>query len=568
MSNDTPNPGGYVRLVPLGGMAEIGKTLLIWESEDEAIVIDCGLAFPEDEMLGVDIVIPDFTYLLEIRDKVVGIFLTHGHEDHIGGLPFLLKEMTVPVYGPGLALGLLKRKLDEQGLRLPAGSRTIVPREKIQTKDFEVETFRVSHSIADAMGFAVTTPAGLMVHSGDFKFDQTPADGEVTDTHTLSSLGERGVRCLICDSTNAEMEGYTGSERLVGERLVELFRDAPGRIMVATFASNIPRLQQVINVAQRFGRRVAVMGRSMENSVEVALELGYLEAPEGVLVDINTARSVPDEDIAIISTGTQGEPMSALTRMSRGDDRRIKIKEGDTVVIAANPVPGNEKLVYRTVDNLCRLGAKVVYGARSGVHVSGHASREEIKLMTNLTQPEFAMPVHGEYRHMRAFADLARMLGYPDDRILMVQNGDMVEFGPRGVNISGPVGNREMLVDGLGIGDVGRMVLKDREQLSQHGVVTVVVAVEERTGKVLSGPEITTRGFVYVRESEELLEETRKAVCNWLSRSDNLLKDPEQAKRNLRNSLRSFIYEKLQRRPMIVPIILEVPGTDGGKRSG
>ncbi|MFO7941352.1 MAG: ribonuclease J [Bacillota bacterium] len=558
MTSDRNAGGGHVRLIPLGGMAEIGKTLLVWESEDEAIVIDSGLAFPEEEMLGVDIVIPDFSYLLEIRDKVVGIFLTHGHEDHIGSLPFLLKEITVPVYGPGLALGLVRQKLEEAGLRLPAGSRKLVPREKVETKDFEVECFRVSHSIADAMGFAVHTPAGLMVHSGDFKFDQTPADGAITDFYSLASFGERGVRCLICDSTNAELEGYTGSERLVGERLEEIFRDAPGRIMVATFASNIPRLQQVIDVAQRFGRRVAVMGRSMENSVEVSLEMGYLEAPEGVLVDVETARSVPDEDIAIITTGTQGEPMSALTRMSRGDDRRIKIREGDTVVIAANPVPGNEKLVYRTVDNLSRLGARVIYGGRSGVHVSGHGSREDIKLMVNLTKPEYAIPIHGEYRHMMAFADLARSLKYDDDKILMVENGDMVEFSPDRVQISGPVGSRDMLVDGLGVGDVGRMVLRDREQLSQDGIVSVVLGIDEKSGKVVSGPEITSRGFVYIRESEDLLEETRDSVIRWLERCDYQIDDRNQAKRNLSKSLSSFIYEKLHRRPMIVPVILEI----------
>jgi len=557
------NADGHVRLIPLGGMAEIGKTLLVWESENEAIVVDVGLAFPEEEMLGVDIVIPDFTYLLEIREKVTGIFLTHGHEDHIGSLPFLLKEITVPVYGPGLALGLVRRKLEEAGLRLPAGSRKVVPRDRIETEDFTVEFFRVSHSIADAMGLAIETPAGLMVHSGDFKFDQTPADGEVTDYFTLASVGDRGVRCLICDSTNAEVEGFTGSERLVGQRLEEIFRDAQGRIMVATFASNIPRLQQVIEVAQRFGRRVAVMGRSMENSVEVALDMGYLSAPEGVLVDVEATRSIPDEDIAIITTGTQGEPMSALTRMSRGDDRRIKIRHGDTVVIAANPVPGNEKLVFRTVDNLSRLGAKVIYGAQSGVHVSGHASREEIKMMLNLTRPEYTIPVHGEYRHMMAYAELARALHYEDDKILMVENGDMVEFSPGGVNISGPVGSKEMLVDGLGVGDVGRMVLRDREQLSQHGVVSVVCVVDRDTRKVISGPEVITRGFVYVKESEELLDEVRGAVCNWLRRNDGLIKDVKQAKRNLRNSLSSFIYERLHRRPIIVPVILEVPDDDG-----
>ncbi len=563
MNRSANNADGHVRLIPLGGMAEIGKTLLVWESENEAIVVDVGLAFPEEEMLGVDIVIPDFTYLLEIREKVTGIFLTHGHEDHIGSLPFLLKEITVPVYGPGLALGLVRRKLEEAGLRLPAGSRKVVPRDRIETEDFTVEFFRVSHSIADAMGLAIETPAGLMVHSGDFKFDQTPADGEVTDYFTLASVGDRGVRCLICDSTNAEVEGFTGSERLVGQRLEEIFRDAQGRIMVATFASNIPRLQQVIEVAQRFGRRVAVMGRSMENSVEVALDMGYLSAPEGVLVDVEATRSIPDEDIAIITTGTQGEPMSALTRMSRGDDRRIKIRHGDTVVIAANPVPGNEKLVFRTVDNLSRLGAKVIYGAQSGVHVSGHASREEIKMMLNLTRPEYTIPVHGEYRHMMAYAELARALHYEDDKILMVENGDMVEFSPGGVNISGPVGSKEMLVDGLGVGDVGRMVLRDREQLSQHGVVSVVCVVDRDTRKVISGPEVITRGFVYVKESEELLDEVRGAVCNWLRRNDGLIKDVKQAKRNLRNSLSSFIYERLHRRPIIVPVILEVPDDDG-----
>ncbi len=560
----TPSNGseGHVRLVPLGGMGEIGKNMCIWECDDDAIVVDTGLAFPEEEMLGIDIVIPDMEYLLSIRDKVSAIILTHGHEDHIGALPYVLEHITVPVYGPGLALGLAKQKVEEAGLRVPVGSRRVKPGDEVETDRFTVRFFRVNHSIADAMGLAIWTPAGLMVHSGDFKFDHTPIDGQVTDFPTLARLGDEGVRCLICDSTNAERPGYTGSERLVGERMDEIFREAEGRILFTTFASNIPRIQQVMDVARKYGRKVVVVGRSMENSVQVSQEMDYLDIPRGTMIEVKHMRQYSPDRLALVITGSQGEPMSALTRMSRGDDRRLSITPGDTVIIAANPVPGNEKLVYRTVDNLSRLGARVIYGANYGVHVSGHASREEIKFMINLLNPDYTIPVHGEYRHMKAFEDLAQSLGIQDDHILLIDNGEVIEFTPDRAYRAEQIGAGGVLVDGLGVGDVGNVVLRDREQLSQDGILVVVVVVDGQARRIVSGPEIITRGFVYVRESEELLQEARERVHAFVAPIVGQgVNDEQKLKRRVRDSLGSFIYERLQRRPMILPLVMDVSKT-------
>jgi len=548
-----------VRLVPLGGMGEIGKNMTVWECDDDAIVVDTGLAFPEDEMLGVDIVIPDIEYLISIRDKVSAIVLTHGHEDHIGALPYVMQEMTVPVYGPGLAMGLAKQKLEEVGLRLPMGSKRVRPGDVVTTDRFEVEFFRVNHSIADAMGLAVRTPVGLMVHSGDFKFDHTPIDGQVTDFATLARLGSEGVRCLICDSTNAEKRGYTGSERLVGERLRDIFRAAEARILFTTFASNVPRMQQVIDVSDRYGRKVCIVGRSMENSFEVSLDMGYLDVPDGIMIDTEEMKRYEPHEVTLMITGSQGEPMSALTRMSLEQDRRLNIWPGDTVIIAANPVPGNEKLVYRTVDNLSRLGATVIYGADYGVHVSGHASREELKLLMNLTRPDSAIPIHGEYRHMKAFHDLARSIGQPEDGIFLIDNGEVVEFTRNAAYRTDPIPASGVLVDGLGVGDVGNVVLSDRERLSQDGIIIVVVSIDGDTGTILSGPEILSRGFVYVRESEDLLNEARERVASYLKPAASRgVTDRGKLKKRIRDSLGSYIYERLHRRPMILPIIMDV----------
>lgn len=548
-----------VDLIPLGGMGEIGKNLCIWETEDDAIVVDAGLAFPEEEMLGIDIVIPELDYLFSIRDKVSAVILTHGHEDHIGSLPYVLEQMTVPVYGPGLAMGLAKQKLEEFDLSLPAGSKTIKPREHIITDRFDVGFFRVSHSIADAMGLTIRTPAGMMVHSGDFKLDHTPVNGEVTDFYTLAEVGDEGVRCLICDSTNAERPGVTGSERLVGEHLQEIFRTASGRILFTTFASNIPRLQQVIEIADKNGRKVSVVGRSMRNSLEVSSEMGYVDVPEGVMVDIDQLKRLPDDKVTILATGSQGEPYSALTLMSQDRDRRMQIKQGDTVVIAANPVPGNEKLVYRTVDNLSRLGARVVYGSDSGVHVSGHASREEIKLMLNLTNPDNVIPVHGEYRHMKAFEELAQSMDIPDDSIYLLENGERLRFGSSGTRLAGSVESGQVMVDGLGVGDIGNVVLRDRERLSEHGIVLVVVCIDSDTGELVANPEIITRGFVYVRESEQLLNVARGKVKEVVAPAVNRgTTGRGELKNIIRDALNNFIYERLQRRPMVLPVIMDV----------
>ena len=563
MNSDFAYGDDQVKLIPLGGFAEIGKNMIIWECEDDAIVVDAGLAFPEEQMLGVDIVIPNIDYLLSIRDKVSGIFITHGHEDHIGALPYVLREMTVPVYGPGLALGLVSRKMKEFDLRLPTGSQVVRPRQRIRTSRFEIEFFRVNHSIADAMGLAIRTPGGLMVHSGDFKLDHTPIDGQVTDFYTLASLGHEGVNCLIIDSTNAEVPGYTPSEREVGRRLLEIFPKAPGRILMATFASNIPRLQQAIDAAEKFDRRVAVIGRSMENSVEVAREMGYIKAPSRLFIDANDIHSLPPENLLVLTTGSQGEPMSALSRMSRQDDRRLQIEPTDTIVIAANPVPGNEKLVFKTVDNLSKLGAHVIYGGSSGVHVSGHASREELKLMLNLIQPKFVTPVHGEYRHMKAFEGLVSDLGFRDNAMLEINNGNIIAFTSKEARRIGQIGSGELMVDGLGVGDVGRMVLRDREQLSQHGMVMIIITVDGKEREILGPPEVITRGFVYAREAEALIEEIRERSHQCAA---ELLKDrgPKRnvMKKKIRNILGNFLYQRLHRRPMVLPIIIDISEDD------
>lgn len=546
-------------LVPLGGLGEIGKNMMVLECRDDILIIDAGLAFPEEELLGIDIVIPDVSYLVERAEQIRGVVITHGHEDHIGALPFVLRHLDVPVYGPRLALGLLKEKLAEHGMSLSSGSKAVGPGETIQVGAFSVEFFRVNHSIADCLGLAIETPVGLIVHSGDFKFDQTPVDGETTDFQKLAELGRRGVLLLLSDSTNAERTGYTLSEKVVGETLDGVFRRASGRILVACFASNVPRIQQVINVAHKYGRKVAVVGRSMENTVDVCLDLGYLDAPPGAIVSLEEVNRLPGHQVCILTTGSQGEPMSALTRMSVDDHRRVEIVPGDMVVIAATPVPGNEKLVNRTIDNLFRLGAEVVYGRDSGVHVSGHASREELKLMFNLVKPRYFIPIHGEYRHLIHHRALIESLGVPRDRILVGENGTVFEFTRDHGRIVNKLPAGRVLVDGLGVGDVGSVVLRDRKQLSQDGILIVVVAIGGRTGEVLSGPELLSRGFVYMRESEELLEDIRKRVKGILDVcKQEGITDWSTIKSKIRDALGNHLYEKTRRRPMILPIILNI----------
>ncbi|MHB1420630.1 MAG: ribonuclease J [Bacillota bacterium] len=546
-------------LIPLGGLGEIGKNMMAVKYGNNILVIDSGLIFPEDDLLGIDVVIPDITYLLENREMIRGILLTHGHEDHIGALPYVLKELNVPVYGTKLTLGLLQGKLREANLHGSAKLNVIKPREILKIGPFTVEFIRVSHSVADAVAMAIHTPVGTIVHTGDFKFDHTPVDGEVTDFHKFAQLGEDGVLVLLSDSTNVERPGYTMSESAVGQTFDETFRQAPERIIVASFSSNVHRLQQAITTAHKHNRKVAVVGRSMINVVGVATELGYLKIPDDTMVDLEEAINMPKDQVVILTTGSQGEPMSALTRMAMSDHRRVDIVPGDTVIISATPIPGNEKMVARTVDQLFKQGANVIHEAISGVHVSGHGSQEELKLMLNLVRPKFFVPVHGEYRMLVKHAHLAQELGIPKENIFVAENGQILEFSKRKGHVAGRVTAGRVLVDGLGVGDVGNIVLRDRKQLSQDGILIVVVTLNKDTGAVVAGPDIVSRGFVYVRESEELLEEAKVKVRQALEKcGERKVIEWSSIKSNVRDLLGKFLYEKTRRRPMILPIIMEV----------
>ncbi|MBC7343499.1 MAG: ribonuclease J, partial [Clostridia bacterium] len=493
-----------VSIIPLGGLGEIGKNMTVVRFGESLLVIDCGLMFPEDEMLGIDIVIPDMSFLIENAAAVKGIILTHGHEDHIGGIPYLLRELDVPIYGTKLTLGLLEAKLREAGLLGSAKLKGIDPQTSLRLGPFLVEFIRVNHSIADAVAVAIHTPAGTIVHTGDFKFDQTPVDQSLTDYFKFAALGEKGVLALLSDSTNAERPGYTMSEASVAKTFDEIFRFARGRIIVASFASNVNRIQQIISAAQRYNRKVAVVGRSMNNVISIASDLGYLVVPKGTLLDIGDISSLPQNRVVILTTGSQGEPMSGLTRIAMLEHKNVEIIPGDTVVISASPIPGNEKMIARIIDNLFRQGANVIYEEVSGIHVSGHASQEELKLMINLVRPKFFIPIHGEYRMLVKHARLAEELGIPEENIFVLENGQVLDLFPnRGVTSSRVTAGR-VLVDGLGIGDVGNVVLRDRKQLAQDGIVIVVVTLGKDSGMVISGPDIVTRGFVYVREAEVL----------------------------------------------------------------
>jgi len=548
-----------ISLIPLGGLGEIGKNMMVVRYGENILVIDSGLMFPEEDLLGIDVVIPDITYLLENRSIVRGIVLTHGHEDHIGALPYVLKQLNVPVYGTRLTLGILKEKLCEQHLEDSVRLNCVKPRDVIQVGPFKIEFIRVSHSIPDAVALAIETPVGVVIHTGDFKIDQTPVDGEVTDFYRLAWWGEKGVLALLSDSTNVERPGYTMSERVVGRTFDEVFREAQERIIVATFASNVHRLQQVITTAYRYKRQVAVVGRSMVNVVNIARELGYLKVPDGVLVELDEAGRLPLNLLVYLTTGRQGEPMSALTRMASRDHRQVEIMNGDTIIISATPIPGNEKLVARVIDQLFKLGANVVYETVSGIHVSGHPSREELKLMLNLVKPKFFMPVHGEYRMLIRHAQLAEEMGIPKSNIFVAENGQVIELTRRSGNFAGRVTAGRVLVDGLGVGDVGNIVLRDRRQLSQDGILIVVVTMSRDTGQVISGPDIVSRGFVYVRESEELMEKAKEKVNESLNKcTAKKVSEWASIKSQVKDDLSKFLYERTRRRPMILPIIMEV----------
>jgi ribonuclease J len=547
-----------LNIIPLGGLGEIGKNMTAFRCGNDIILIDAGLMFPEDDMLGIDLVIPDISFLIENQDKLKGIFLTHGHEDHIGALPFILKQLDVPVYGTALTLGILEGRLEEAGVST-ANLNIIKSGDRVRAGVFKLEFMRVNHSIPDAIGMAIHTPVGLIVHTGDFKIDQTPVDGQVMELNRFAEYGDRGVLLLMADSTNAERPGYTQSEKFVGETFDNEFRYAKNRIIVATFSSNVHRIQQICDTAVRYGRKVAVMGRSMVNVVNISLQLDYLKVPEGLLIDIDDIRNYTNDKIVVICTGSQGEPMSALTRMSMGENRKVQIVPGDTVIISAAPIPGNEKMVSNTINHLYMLGAEVVYEKANGVHVSGHASQEELKIMHNLIRPKFFMPVHGEYRHLVKHARLAESLGMDRKSIMIAENGAVVELTRESITLNGKVTAGNVLIDGLGVGDVGNIVLRDRRQLSQDGIMIVVVGVDGATNQIISGPDIVSRGFVYVREAEDLMEEARNKVQDALDKcEENKNTDWNAMKEAIRNALSRFLFEKTRRRPMIMPIIMEV----------
>ena len=547
-----------LQIIPLGGLGEIGKNMTVIRCDDEILVIDAGLMFPDEEMLGVDLVIPDITYLLENKDKINAIVLTHGHEDHIGALPYVLKQINVPVYGTRLTLGILEGRLQENGVD-SSNLHSVMQGDIINVGCFSVGFIRVNHSIPDAVGLSIKTPVGMIVHTGDFKLDYTPIDGKMTDFRRFSDLGNKGVLVMMADSTNAEREGHTPSESTVGAAFDRAFHKARGRIIVATFSSNVHRIQQVIDTAVRYKRRVAVLGRSMVNVVNISLELGYIHAPEGTLIDIDEINNYRMEQVVVITTGSQGEPMSALTRMAMSDHRKVGIVPGDTVIISANPIPGNEKMVVKTIDNLLKLGADVIYGRGEGIHVSGHASREELKLMHNLVRPKFFIPVHGEYHHLVKHAQLARELGMPKENVFIGENGLVFEFTKDKGTVAGKVQAGMVMVDGLGVGDVGNIVLRDRRQLSQDGILIVVVTMNRQTNRVVAGPDIVSRGFVYVRESEALMDEARARVQQALDRcEDENVKEWAAIKANVRDALGRYLFDKTRRRPMILPIIMEI----------
>lgn len=553
-----PN-NAIVSIVPLGGVGEIGKNMMVVEVANEILVIDAGIMFPEDDLLGIDYVIPDITYLIENKERIKGIVLTHGHEDHIGALPYVLREINVPIYGTRLTLGLVEGKLKEHNLLSLVKLRVVNPGASVMIGSIKVDYIRVNHSIADACALAIHTPYGPIVYASDFKFDQTPVDGHVADFHKLAELGTSGALALFSDSTNVERPGVTLSERVVGESIEEAVRQAKGRIIVATFASNIHRIQQVVDAAFKYNRKIAITGRSMVNYVNIARDLGYLLIPDGMMIDLKDTHRFQGNQLCLLTTGSQGEPMAALTRMANGEHRQINIEPGDTVIISASAIPGNEKFVAQTINQLFKQGAYVVYDAVSGVHVSGHASQEELKLMINLVKPKYFVPVHGEFRHLFHHAELAKEVGIPEDNIFITEPGVVLQFTKNNCNVSGTVTAGKVYIDGLGVGDVGNIVLRDRRLLSQDGVIIVVLTIDKGSGKIVSGPDIITRGFVYIRESEDLIQKATERVEKSLSKcEDKKITDWGVLKSTIRESLTSFVYQQIKRRPMILPIIMEI----------
>lgn len=547
-----------LKIIPLGGLGEVGKNMMVMEYGADMLLIDAGLMFPEEEMLGIDLVLPDFTYVRKNKEKLRAIVITHGHEDHTGALPYLLKEVGAPVYGTKLTLGLIKAKLSEHHLR-KVKLKEIKAGQELEIGEFRIKFVRVSHSVPDGVGLIIHTPLGVIVHSGDFKFDQTPVDGRVTDFREFVFVGEEKVLALLSDSTNAETEGFTLPEKTVGDKLDEIFKSAKGRIIVASFASHIHRIQQVVDVTHKNNRKMAIVGRSMVENANIAADLGYLHIPEGLLINPRDIEDMPRHQVVILSTGSQGEPLSALSKMASRDHKWIQIEPGDTVIISASPVPGNETAVYRTINQLFKRGANVFYESISGVHVSGHAAQEELKLMINLVRPRYFIPIHGEYRHLEHHARIAEELGIPRENIFVLENGDVVEFDKKGARAKGRVTAGIVFVDGLGVGDIGDVVLRDRHQLSQDGIFIVVVTVDQHTGEIVAGPDIISRGFVYMKEAGELIDEARERVRVSFEESAKVeVTDWTVLRNHVRDVMSKFLYEKTRRRPMIMPIIMEV----------
>ena len=560
-NNKEPQRRTPVKIIPLGGLNEIGKNFTVIECANDMFIIDCGLAFPDSEMLGVDIVIPDFTYIEKNLEKLRGVVITHGHEDHIGGLPYFLKKFSdVPVYGTRLTIGLIEGKLREHGLLGSVKLTTVTPRQTIRMGCMAVEFIRVNHSIPDSVGMAIHTPAGVLIHTGDFKVDYTPIEGGIIDQPRFAELGNKGVLALMSDSTNSERPGFTMSERKVGDSLEMLFSKAEGkRIIIATFASNIHRVQQIINNAVNTGRKVAVSGRSMVNVISVGIELGYLKVPDGVLIDIDMIGRYQPEQIVLVTTGSQGEPMSALSRMSMNEHRKVSITPRDFIIISANPIPGNEKLVTRVVNDLMKLGAEVVYEKMYEVHVSGHACQEEQKLMLSITKPKFFIPVHGEFKHLMKHKQTAMSVGVPEENIIIAGIGDVIETDGVDMKISGQVPAGKVLVDGLGVGDVGAIVLRDRKHLAEDGLIIAVATIDRSVGEILAGPDLVSRGFVYVRESEELMNEAKELLTETLQNClDSNMHEWNAIKSKMKDNLSEFIFRKTKRSPMILPIIMEI----------
>ena len=547
-----------MKIFPIGGLDEIGKNMTLLEYKDQILIIDCGMSFPDDSMYGIDVVIPDFSYVVKNASKVKGLIITHGHEDHIGGVPYLLKQINIPIYGTPLSLGLIRNKLEEHGIR--GNLNVIHAGDTFRVGAFEIEAIHTTHSIADAVSYCITTPAAKIFHTGDFKIDYTPVDADPIDFGRLAEIGDSGVDLMMCDSTNAVRPGFTRSERVVGESLDGIFREAQNRIIIATFSSNVNRIQKIIELSVKYGRKFAVSGRSMDNVVKLAMELGYLKFPPGSYVELNQTRGIPDSKLTIITTGSQGEPLSALARMAADEHRSVKLKKGDTVILSSTPVPGNEKSVSRVVNQLYQKQVHVIYNENADIHVSGHACQEDLKLMHSLIRPKFFMPVHGEHRHLIIHRQLAEQLGEKKDHIFILSNGDQLTLTKkRAIKFKNVVPAEDIMVDGLGVGDVGNIVLKDRQLLSESGLILVVAGVDTASGTLVSGPEIVSRGFVYVKENEGLIAESRKVAQNAIEKSlSGGFQDWNSLKNDVRDDLRRFIFQKTRRSPLILPVFLQI----------